>query len=278
VKRWAETEPSVRAVIVVGSRARINPAADAWSDLDLIAFVTDPRPLVSSAAWFERFGEVWMAYLANTGAGDPEWFVLFAGGVKLDVAVHVLPPALQSAAVARILAAGTYADVVGRGARVLLDKNAPGEPEQALTAAPASLEQPSEVAFQTVIRRAFFTAINVAKFLRRGDLWRAKQRCDCELKRDLLAVLEWQALAYGGGQADVWFEGRSIAAWCDPALYARVPQTFARYAEEDLRRALFASLDLFRQAASQAGGAWGYRYPEELDTKIDALLRSILAG
>ena len=33
---WAESQPDIRAIIVVGSRARRDSPADEWSDLDLV--------------------------------------------------------------------------------------------------------------------------------------------------------------------------------------------------------------------------------------------------
>ena len=41
VVTWAESQPSIRAILVVGSRARRDFPADEWSDLDLMIFATD---------------------------------------------------------------------------------------------------------------------------------------------------------------------------------------------------------------------------------------------
>jgi aminoglycoside 6-adenylyltransferase len=43
---WVGQEDNVRAAMVIGSRARTDHPADAWSDLDVLLFVRDPEPYV----------------------------------------------------------------------------------------------------------------------------------------------------------------------------------------------------------------------------------------
>jgi predicted nucleotidyltransferase len=41
--QWARNEDNIRATVVIGSRARVDHPADAWSDLDVIILVNDPE-------------------------------------------------------------------------------------------------------------------------------------------------------------------------------------------------------------------------------------------
>ena len=52
--RWAEAEPRVRAIALVGSHARGTARAD--SDIDLVILATDPDAFLSDTAWARRFG------------------------------------------------------------------------------------------------------------------------------------------------------------------------------------------------------------------------------
>src|SRR5215217_5872669 len=79
---WAETQPTIRAVLSIGSRARGTP--DRWSDLDVLIFASNPEPYVVDSSWLGEFGDLWLAYREDTEAGDPEWYALYEGGLKLD--------------------------------------------------------------------------------------------------------------------------------------------------------------------------------------------------
>ena len=48
---WAAQDPGIRAALVLGSRARRDHPADAWSDLDILVFATDLERLVGEASW-----------------------------------------------------------------------------------------------------------------------------------------------------------------------------------------------------------------------------------
>ena len=51
---WAEGEPRLRAIALVGSHARGTARAD--SDIDLVILATDPDAFLSDTAWVGRFG------------------------------------------------------------------------------------------------------------------------------------------------------------------------------------------------------------------------------
>ena len=91
---WAKDRPEVRAVITVGSRAR--GTADRWSDLDVLILTTDRTALAADPSWINTFGEAWLTYKDEANPGDPEWFVLFDGGLKFDaVLLDVDDPSLD---------------------------------------------------------------------------------------------------------------------------------------------------------------------------------------
>lgn len=52
---WGRERGDVRAVLVVGSRARADTPADQWSDTDLVV-VGDPATYPASAEWLGAFG------------------------------------------------------------------------------------------------------------------------------------------------------------------------------------------------------------------------------
>ena len=274
---WASTQSAIRAVIVVGSRARSEHPADEWSDLDLVVFATDTAPYFNDAMWLETFGHVRVAVSSSFGKSDREWLALYDDGGKLDAAFLSTDPT-ATATLQEMLDTFPYPVVLQRGTRVLVDKTIDRESQGALRL-PKSDEPhwPTRAEFATAINRMLLDAIKTAKFIRRNDLWQAKQMCDGEMKQRLLTMLEWQALAQQD-QRDVWYDGRFLNEWAAGEALAALPGTFAAYQAADLQRAFFATLDLFRRLALAVATQLGYAYPAEADQFVTRQLQSILRG
>lgn len=259
---WAADRPDVHAVVLVGSRARSNHAADRFSDLDLILLVDDPVPLVVSRDWLSGFGPVWAAYLDQTGEGEPEWLVLFQGGAKADFVLHAMPATPDGPAdLQQALAAIPYGDVVGRGMHVLVDKTASALGGRVSLPDIPALAHPDEAAFTALTERFMVQAVRAARLVYRGDIWRAKFAVDGELKTTLLSLLEWHARARRGLQHDTWYGGRFIGEWADPQAFALLPAAFAALETADLQRALFATLSLFTRLACETAASLGFADP-----------------
>ena len=272
IRDWSFTQPAISAVILVGSRARSDHPADEWSDLDLVVFAAAATPYLEDAAWLSEFGNVVAAMSNSFGQHDREWIALYADGGKLDVAVLAIDP-LTAPTLQAMLDVFPYPTVLRRGVRVLIDKT--GTPAELRLPGIAAPELPTPVDFTALIDRMWLDAIKAAKFIRRNDLWRAKQLCDGEMKQHLLAMLEWQAAAQKD-RRDIWYDGRFLGEWADPRAVAELPATFAAYESADLRRALFATLALFRRLAQDAAQHLGYAYPAQTDQFADNTIRATL--
>lgn len=269
---WAQQQPAIQAVIVVGSRARSSHSADTWSDLDAIIFATDAAAFLRDAAWLKTFGTVIAAVCHSFGQHDREWIAAYADGVKLDAAFLSIDPAAVPTLQA-MLDAFPYPTVLQRGVRVLVDKTgATGE----LRLPTLDPPRPTETDFAELLNRMWLDALKTAKFIHRHDLWRAKQVCDSDLKQHVLTLLEWQAAAQPD-RRDVWYDGRFLDEWADRAALAALPSTFARYEAADLERAFSATLDLYRLLAQDVAQRFEYAYPAGTDRamaeQIDAILR-----
>jgi aminoglycoside 6-adenylyltransferase len=271
---WTLTQSAIQAVIVIGSRARSDHPADEWSDLDLVVFTVDTTAYLNDAMWLEAFGHVRVAVSSSFGKSDREWLALYNDGSKLDVAFLSIGPT-TTPTLQEMLDAFPYPVVLQHGVRVLLDKTgAPAELRVPKIAAP---QPPTQAAFTALINRMLLDALKTAKFIRRNDLWRAKQMCDGDLKQQLLVMLEWHAMT-GGHNRDVWYDGRFLDEWADLKTLAALPDTFAAYHVADLQRALLATLDLFRRLAQEVAAQLGYAYPVETHRFVAGQIQSILRG
>jgi len=115
VTQWAETQPDVTAVVLVGSHAR--GEATPQSDVDLVVLTQDPDRYVADTAWARSFGEVereeqedWGRVMAvrvwYAGGREVEF-----GFTKPDWAALPLDPGTKR--------------VIEDGMRVLFDRNGP---------------------------------------------------------------------------------------------------------------------------------------------------------
>ena len=271
--------PDVHALVIVGSRARTDHTADAWSDLDLIMFCVDTSIYRDDTGWLALLGEPRLILLEHPDHPQPEWFVLLPGGLRVDIMLVQVPvEAGDAVSLSHLLAAFPYQNVLRRGVRILFartetEPSAPGEP-----LGDFQPQHPSAAAFQDLASRMFFEALRSAKLLARGDLWRAKQSCDCASKALLLTMLEWHTRALHGLEHDVWYDGRFLERWAEPDVAAVLPQTFATYDTADIQRALQATLSVFGHVGRTTAAQLGYTYPVASEQQILADIAEMLEG
>jgi len=275
LRLWGQGSPLVRAALIIGSRARQDHPADVYSDLDVILFTTEAGSLAARRDWLEALGEVWCAWQGQVGSGEKEWLVVYAGGVKADFLLAPLMPG-EGASLPELLARFPYQEVWARGVRVLFDKQGSTADLPVIPLQQIQPEHPSLVQFQTLEEQCLIEAARAAKLIRRGDLWRAKQACDGELKQTLLTLLEWHARARRGLAHDTWYDGRFLQEWADLRALQALPGTFAAYDQTDLGRALLAHLDLFCWLAKETAEALGYSYRQERDANMLGFIRDVL--
>ncbi|MEM2906282.1 MAG: aminoglycoside 6-adenylyltransferase [Candidatus Bathyarchaeia archaeon] len=274
---WAQSQPDIRAAVIVGSQARVDHPADEWADLDLILVTADPDRYLSSTEWLENIGNPWLAFLEKTATGE-EWErrVLFEGGLDVDFAIlsagkiqqilrHEIPP--------------EAADIFRPGMRVLLDKDGVAAKLSASAPRQASPRPPTRDEFLEVVNDFWYHALWTAKHLRRGELWWAKGGLDYYMKWNcLLRVIEWHTRATRGWNYNTWHGGRFLEEWADPRVLQGLRGAFAHYDEEDVKRALFATMDLFRWIAAETAEKLGYPYPTEADEHVTELVNNCLSA
>jgi len=268
---WATPDPAIRAAFVIGSRARVDHPADAFSDLDLVAITTAPDRLLARTDWLRQLGVPWLTFVEPTAVGaGHERRVLFADGSDVDIAVFApaqfdqLPPA-------------ALMSVIRRGLRVLLDKDGRLARAQASHVAPrAAPGPPTREEYRAVVDDFWYHALWTARKLRRGELFTAKEACDGHMKDLLLRMLAWHAGATQGWTYDTWHRGRFLEEWADPRILARLEAAYAHYNRPDIARALGATMDLFSGVARETAHLVRFPYPAEVEKKLLALVAPLL--
>ncbi|HXF61357.1 MAG TPA: aminoglycoside 6-adenylyltransferase [Caldilineaceae bacterium] len=276
LNRWAEAQPSVRAMLLTSTRAIPHATVDALSDYDVILVVEDIHAFVAERQWPEAFGEVLVSYWdpvhpnPATGVEQAGNVIQYAGGLKIDFTlwpVALLRQIAQAPALPAELDAGYV---------VLLDKDqlAAGMPAPTYTA--YIPRPPDQETFQRVVEEFFSDAPYVAKCLWRGELLPAKWRLDYDMKHLYLRpMLEWRAECDHRWSAPVGALGKGLKKLLPPALWSQLEQTYVGAGMAENWAALFSTMTLFRQAAMEVAAHLGYIYPEELDRRVTAYVEQV---
>ncbi|MCL2544540.1 MAG: aminoglycoside 6-adenylyltransferase [Clostridia bacterium] len=256
---FAQGEERIAAAVIIGSRARSDPPADAYSDLDMLLVVDDPAFFLSTDDWLRRIGAFHISFEEDTVGGLKERRVLFDGALDVDFVF------LPEVAVAAALRSREGLAIFGRGHRVLIDKRGLATSLPAKGARPPSVPPPGEAEFLHYVNDFWYHAVWTAKKLLRGELWTAMSCLDCYMKRKLLWMIERHARATQGPDCDTWHGGRFLDTWADADTKRALRHAFARYDTEDIGRALFATMDLFRDLARETAEKLGFCYPSQAD-------------
>lgn len=263
--RWAGEQPDLRAILVIGSRARLQAPADRWSDLDLVLVTTHPQRYLDGSDWLDALGPRWLTFTEATATGGlTERRALFDGALDID---FVPLPAEDFRRMLRQGFPPAVASVLARGLRFILDKD--GMAQQLIPPGahpPAS--PPSEEAYLDVVHDFWYHAVWTTKKLLRGELWTAMGGHAHMQRHALLPMLVWHAKAQHGWAHETWHAGRFMESWTDARTLEELPEAFAHYDQDDLRRALAATMRLFGRVSRETADRVGYTYPREAERHV----------
>jgi aminoglycoside 6-adenylyltransferase len=285
---WANAQLDIRAAIIVGSQARTDHPADAWADLDILTYATDPNRY-EKPNWLADIGTVWAKARQRTFRGDLEWLVTFAPGLDVDFvffpsgrtrrenrSLIILQkiPQLKRALPKRLVHQIEHelpvgARMLARGYRVLLDRDALIAQTQRAYGPALPPLAPTEKEFLEFCELFWCAAERQAKKIQRGELYVAHTQ---SLQPSLLQLMEWHTLTMRGRDYDVWHGGRFLEEWVDAKTLAELKKTYARYDQNEMRSALLATLKLFRRLGVEIARNLGYRYPTDVDAAMTDLI------
>lgn len=262
---WANTRGDIRGALLIGSQARTDVPADEWSDVDLLVLTTDVPALLRSGDWVAAMGPVVLTFLESTIAtGITERRALYETGLEADYAIlpadilaNLANDSDQQSQTLRAL----VASILGRGFRIVLDKDSRLQGLAAIAATPAPPALPDAARFANEVRDFWFHAHWTARKLRRGEVMMAKSCCDGGMKGNLLTVARWHVAAANG--ADTWHQVRFFEQWADPRLVRDLATCFAHYEPADIARALRATMQTFDWLAPETAERLKFEYPDD---------------
>lgn len=248
---WAESDPDIRRLLLVGSRAReANP--DELADVDVQVYSQRPDRFTDDQRWLSDLGDVAVCVRDEYADGIvrvPTRLVVFTTGAKIDFAFYP----------AGALSTGIRA---GLPYRTLVDKD-PGDPAASAIGMRRAVAPPDATEFRRVVDEFWFEAYHVAKYGARGEMWLAAER-DWATNQFLLRMICWHERYVRGRIIDQDDEGKRA--------------TMADDTWQGLQRSLAdfdSRMDLFRRLATETAPALGFTYPADVDSRLSALIESI---
>lgn len=274
VLRWAESEATVRAVILESSRAIPDAPRDALTDYDVSFLVTDPGSWQPPGDWVRALGEPLLRVrdvVEVDGLPVQNDMLLFADGAKIDCSFWPVEIA------ARILERGTLPAEWDHGYRVLLDKDDltagwPRPTGEAYRPAPPTRDE-----FQAAVEEFWWLCTYVAKNLWREELLTARVLFSYELRHlILLRFVTWRIGLDSGWTAWPGFFGRGVPALMGEPLWAEWQASERSLTTSDeLWVALWSTNELFRALATGIAADLAFAYPTDLDATMMSYLRGI---
>lgn len=263
---WANDRPDIAALVLTGSRARPEGPVDSYSDYDLEVFTSVPERYTSGQAWLEEIAPVWVLLATESSRGCPTRLVIFEGGRKVDF--NILPVS----SLEDMVDGQELNELYEQGYRVLIDRKGLAARLPSPSFSPPAGRLPTEAEFRAVIEEFWFEAWHIPKYIQRGDLWVVKFR-DWTMKELLLRMLEWNAIADNRAAAEI---GSRMKNWTSADVWRRLHEAFGRFDATDSRKALLATISLFRDVATEISIRLGYRYPKPMDDALSSYILGVL--
>lgn len=278
LQAWATGQDDVRAVLLTSSRAIPGGAVDAMSDYDINLVVRDVARRATDRAWVSDFGEVLTAWWdpietdAATGLAHSGNIIQYADGLKID---FILWPVEMLDHLSRQPGLPAELDA---GYRVLLDKDGLASTLPAPSFRGYIPSPPDRETYLQNVNDFFVGVPYVAKCLVRDELMPAKWVLDYDMRYEyLLPMLEWRMECEHGWTVSPGVNGRGMKRHLPPDLWRDLETTFAGAGIEENREALFRMIAFYRRIAREVAAHLGYDYPDDLDRRVTALAREMLA-
>lgn len=272
---WAETQPTIHAVILTSTRARPDAVLDPFSDYDIILAVDAVWPFHVDRGWLEAFGTVLALYrdpIRRDCGYEQFGYVTQYEHDRLKIDFTVLEADLL-----RTLPSDCdLRDELDAGYAVLLDKdgvtaNLPAPTYHAYIPTPPSAET-----YHEAVEIFFHEATYVAKNIWRDELLPAKYSFDQEMKQMMLGrMLVWRMEIEHGWTIRPGVLGKGLKRRTPPELWQQLEATYVGAGAAENWDALFRLIALYRQVAIEVGNGLGYAYPHALDARACAYLESV---
>lgn len=244
---WAQSDPRIRGIVLIGSQARATLASDAYSDLDLMVFVSDPQAVMEDESWFRRFGDVVCHFNEVVPLNFTNWSwrvkrILYTDQRDIDFSI------LPNDNLDEVLEVNK--DILSKGWRVLYDPCGDLLENKLRALLLDGYTQtafiPSETDLRMAVSELLYHVIWAFKKIKRGELWIATGCINTHMRGLLLQLIEAHNRFVGQQTDFLQYSGRFLEQRTDPRTLAQLEGCFTPYDRASAVAALGHYLDLTR--------------------------------
>lgn len=269
LRTWALENDDVMCVMCTGSHGnQVSEVADEFSDIDVVVFTKRIPFYLHNPGWApEALGPVAFEYIDDIVApGIPGVKKLFfENGVRVDMlfweisAINfgyrylklkkVFPIVKWFPTIIRKMLENRFSyfpKYIRRGFDTIVDKRNLTHKGKYIEANHRYRNEPfTEKKLQGVVGRFWTTAICMAIYISRKELFVAKIMGDRTMKLMLLHLIELYTRKLKGPDYDMWADGRHMEDWAPPFITRRMKTIYGYYEADDAWRAMMETIDLF---------------------------------
>lgn len=261
---FAEDNPDIEAIIMVGSQCRRIKPADEYSDLDVIVCTTDPGKYINNADWINYFGNPVCSFIEITFDGDKERRVLYDDNRDIDF--PFLPIDLKQPF--NFLHNPDILSILESGYRVLYDRSniLVNKIKDALKKRRKDKPGHSKKEIKNIVNDFNYHIIWAVKKLRRKELWTAVNCINNYLNKLLLHMIRYY-IAMCNGHEIKWPVGRFLEDYIPDDFKQKLKSCFCRYDESEALKSIHVLCGFFNELVKQVYEKLGYNYePGQLIT------------
>lgn len=263
----AREDERIRAVMMNGSRTVSASGGDIFQDFDIVYFVIDPAPFIHNLDWIRRFGELMILQLPNEMQDPPPtdtpgytYLMQFIDGNRIDLTIY---PVSRLAELEEDSQSILFLDKDGLFGKLDPPSNASYLPSP-----------PSAKQFGDCVNEFWWVCACVAKGLWREEILYAKGMSELA-RHQMLKMLVWYTGIRTAFSVTPGKFGKHLPQLLEPELSALLLKTYAGAGSEENWEALFCMAELFRRAALQVAGHFGFDYAYGDDERVSKHLQHV---
>jgi len=266
---WANRKVPIRALILSGSLASRGKKDD-FSDYDIAVYSTE-FDFIRNDEWIKEIGDYLVCIhdeFEMMGYKIPTRLTIFNDITKVDFSFHPMRE-LQ-----RLSESNDLLDDYNIGYRILIDKDDIAAKIKEPTFTGFILKKPTPTAFDLNMREFWFEIYHVIVSVAREDLWTVKSRASAANKW-LLQMIEWHQGIRTRWKFSPKREGKQMKDWVDRKTWKELHNCFGEFDKRDSRKALRATMKLYRRLALKTAQHLKFTYDQKLDDGISGFAASV---
>lgn len=266
ILNFANTHPSVHAVLLNGSRANPTISTDIYQDYDIVYIVNSLAPFVEDTRWIDYFGERLCLQMPETmrdpcANGNFNWMMLFTDGNRLD---------LTLAPVENLSLFQNDSLTIP-----LLDKNSvlPAFPQNSDKS--YWISAPPPLYFSSCCNNFWWCLQNVAKGIARNEIAYAMMMYHTVVREELHTMIDYYIGGTHAFSVSAGKMGKHYQKFLSESLYSLYCQTYSNTDTENFWNSIFAMCSLFHTVAVEVANFMGYSYSQQEEDGIREYLSRI---